>query len=128
AVACSFGGVWVLAFLGLRRAPRFLRATAVMIPVVFLAHLGSPDHVLYLTLAFPVVVVLACRVRIRWPVLIALLAVQTTIGALALGRISDTYSDRFGHRYAIATLLLFSLAVVLIVGDRLLHAHVVPSV
>jgi hypothetical protein len=119
AVVGWFGGISLLALLGLRGAPRFLRATAVMMPLIVCVLLVVTDWVRYLTFAFPIVVVLACRVRIRWSVLIALIAVQMTIGILTLKRIEGTYSSNFGSRYTQATLLLFSLSIALILCDRL---------
>jgi hypothetical protein len=110
AFATSFGGVWMLAVLGFRKAPRFLRATAIILPALVLNFLNATDWDRVLTFAFPVVIVLACCVRLRWPILIAFLVVQAWLSGLAIDRITGYYSLHLDHPHYILTVMLLAVA------------------
>jgi hypothetical protein len=113
AFATSFGGLWALAVLGFRGAPRFVRATSVMLPLLALNFLTSTDWDRVLTFAFPVVILLACRVRLRWPVLFLFLFVQAWLSGLGIDRNSGYYTEQLNHRHARLTVALLGVAVAL---------------
>jgi hypothetical protein len=121
AIAGSFGATWVLAALGLRGAPRFLRLTALMVPLVLILPVVAADWDRLLTTAFPVVLPLAARVRLRWWILVPFVAVQAVLAGLTVERLSTIYRDIFfafptGHfedRNTTLTLVLLGVAVVL---------------
>lgn len=112
AAATSFGGVWALAVLAFRGAPRFVRATAVLVPLVVVNLLTSSDWDRVLTFAWPVVIPLACRIRLRWPVLGALLVTQAALSGVCLDRIWGYYHF-VNHRHTLLIAMLLSTAVVL---------------
>ena len=99
AIAASFGAVWILAVVGFHGASRFVRATALLIPLVVILPVFATDWDRMLTLAFPVVLPLAARVPLRWWVLVPLLAAQTALAGLSIWRISTVYNN-YGVAYA----------------------------
>jgi hypothetical protein len=113
AFATSFGGLWALAVLGWRKAPKFLRATTIMLPVLGLNFLTAADWDRVLTVAFPAVIVLACSVRLRWPILLAFLAVQAWLAGLGLDRITGYYTGHLDHPHYELTVALLGIAVAL---------------
>ena len=120
AFATSFGGVWALALLGYRSAPKFVRASAVMLPFVALNFLTSADWERVLTFAFPVVILLACRVQLRWPILAVFLVVQAWLSGLGIDRISGYYHAGYftrplNHSHYVLTVTLFAVAIALAV-------------
>jgi hypothetical protein len=115
AFATSFGGIWILAVLGFVGSPRFLRATALMLPAVGLTFLFVSDWDRYLTFAFPVVIVLASRVPLRWPVLITFLVVQAWLSGLAINRNAGYYIDELSRRHTLLTLALLVVAFAIVV-------------
>ena len=74
-----------------------------------------------LTVAFPVVIPLAARVRLRWWILVLFLAVQATIAALTIERVSTIYNDynaalptgQFENRNPALTSILLGMGVIL---------------
>jgi hypothetical protein len=116
AFATSFGGVWMLAVLGFRRAPRFLRATAIILPALGLIFLNASDWDRVLTFAFPVVIVLACRVPLRWPVLVVFLVVDAWLSGVAIGRITGTYTGQLNPQ-TLLTVTLLAVACAIVVTD-----------
>ena len=111
AFAASFGGLWALAMCGFRVAPRFLRATVIMLPALALNFLTAADWDRVATAAFPVVIVLACGVRLRWPVLAALVAVQAWLSGVALNRNAGYYVGNLAHPQTALTVVLLAVAV-----------------
>jgi hypothetical protein len=120
-IAGSFGATWVLAAFGLRGAPRFLRLTTLMVPLVLLLPVVAADWDRLVSTALPVVLPLASRVRLRWWILVPFLTVQSVLAGLFVKRLSTIYRDfflasptgRFEDRNAGVTLALLGLAVVL---------------
>jgi hypothetical protein len=121
--AASFGGVWILAAVGFHGASRFMRATALLIPLVVILPVFATDWDRMLTFAFPVVLPLAARVPLRWWVLLLLLAAQTALAGLSIWRISTVYNNyavgyatgHFQNRNAGLTLAFLCSAVALAV-------------
>jgi hypothetical protein len=116
ALATSFGAVWILAVIGFRRAPRFARASAIMLPLLTLNFLTASDWDRVLALAFPIVIVFACRVQLRWPFLLLFLVVQALISGLAIDRLTGYYHDELGHQHTTLTLALLAVALVVVLG------------
>jgi hypothetical protein len=114
AFATSFGAVWILAAIGSYRAPKFLRAGLIMLPALMVAFLSASDWDRVLTVAFPIVILLACRVRLRWSVLVALLFVQAWTSGLAINRITGYYRDDPSRLHTDLTLALLGLAIALV--------------
>jgi hypothetical protein len=110
AFATSFGAIWILAVIGFRRAPTFVRASVIMIPVLMVNFLTASDWDRVLTVAFPVVIVLACRVKLRWPFLVMFLIVQAWISGLAIDRLTGYYHEDLGHPHTSLTLALLAVS------------------
>jgi hypothetical protein len=114
AFATSFGAVWILAVIGFRRAPAFVRASAIILPVLVVSFLTASDWDRVLAVAFPVVIVLACRVQLRCPFLLAFLVVQALVSGLALDRLTGYYHENLSHPHLRLTLALLMVAVVVV--------------
>lgn len=118
AIAGSFGGTWVLAASGFRGAPRFLRATALMVPLVLVLPVLAADWDRMLSVAFPAVLPLAARVRVRAWILVPFLAVEAGLAGLMIERVTTVYNDiafalptgHFEDRNTALTALLLGVA------------------
>jgi hypothetical protein len=119
AFVTSFGTVWILAALGFRGAPRFLRASTIILPVLVVGFLTASDWDRILTVAFPVVIVLACRVRLYWPFLAAFLVVQAVLSGLAIDRLTGYYREDLSHPHTSLTLALLVVALILVLFGTL---------
>jgi peptidoglycan/LPS O-acetylase OafA/YrhL len=64
-----------------------------MVPLVLLLPVFGSDWDRLLTVAFPVVIPLAARIRLRWWILALFLAVQASLAALTIERVSTIYTD-----------------------------------
>jgi hypothetical protein len=124
-ISASFGAACVLAAVGFRGASRFVRATSLLIPFVVILPVFATDWDRMLTLAFPVVLPLASRVRLRWWILVPFLAIQAALAALSVWRISTLYNDYYtgyatGHyenrNVGLTLVVLFGAVAVAVVG------------
>jgi hypothetical protein len=121
-ISASFAATWVLAALGLRGAPRFQRLTTLMVPLVLVLPVFGSDWDRLFTVAFPVVIPLAARIRLRWLILGLFLAVQAILAALTIERVSTIYTDynnslptgHFENRNPALTSALLGIGVILV--------------
>jgi ABC-type branched-subunit amino acid transport system permease subunit len=85
-----------------------------MLPILGLNFLTAADWDRVLTVAFPVVIVLACSIQLRWPILLAFLTVQAWLAGLGLDRITGYYTGHLDHPHKL-TIALSAFAVALAV-------------
>ena len=86
-----------------------------MLPVLALNFLTASDWDRVLAVAFPVVIVLACRVRLHWPFLVAFLVVQASLSGLAINRLTGYYHEDLSHPHTSLTLALLALALIFVI-------------
>jgi hypothetical protein len=85
-----------------------------MLPALAVGFLTASDWDRILTVAFPIVIVLACRVRLYWPFLVAFLVVQAVLSGLAIDRLTGYYREDLSHPNTSLTLALLVVALILV--------------